>query len=113
PRVRAALHAGMVVCGEIGETKRDIVFHGHVMNTAARLEQATRDLDRSFLVSADALSCLRAMERYALEPLGPQALRGRAAPVEVYAVHTTRSASGAPGREIGDPWGAGRSKSGV
>jgi len=86
PRLRAALHAGTVISGEIGETKRDIVFHGDVMNTAARLEQATRELDRRFLASADALSRLAATERYALEALGPRALRGRATPVEVYAV---------------------------
>jgi len=85
PGIRAALHAGPVITGEIGGSKRDIVFHGDVMNTAARLEQATRDLDRRFLVSAEALSRLAGTERYALEPLGPQALRGRAAPVEVYA----------------------------
>lgn len=85
PGIRAALHAGPVISGEIGGSKRDIVFHGDVMNTAARLEQATRDLDRPFLVSADALSRLAGTEGYALEALGPQALRGRAAPVEVYA----------------------------
>ena len=90
PRLRAALHAGPVISGEIGESKRDIVFHGDVMNTAARLEHATRDLDRRFLVSSDALRRLAASERYALEPLGPQALRGRAAPVDVYAVGATR-----------------------
>jgi len=84
PGLRAALHAGPVISGEIGGSKRDIVFHGDVMNTAARLEQATRDLDRRFLVSADALGRLAGTERYALEALGPQALRGRAAPVEVY-----------------------------
>jgi class 3 adenylate cyclase len=61
------------------------------MNTAARSEQATRDIDRRFLVSTDALSRLTATERYALEPLGPQALRGRAAPVEVYAVADRRA----------------------
>lgn len=85
PGIRASLHAGRVISGEIGGSKREIVFHGDVMNTASRLEQATRDLDRRFLVSADALSRLAGTERYALEPLGPQALRGRAAPVEVYA----------------------------
>jgi adenylate cyclase len=85
PGLRAALHAGPVISGEVGGSKRDIVFHGDVMNTAARLEQATRDLGRRFLVSADALSRLAGTERYALEALGPQALRGRAAPVEVYA----------------------------
>ena len=85
PGIRAALHAGPVISGEVGGSKRDIVFHGDVMNTASRLEQATRDLGRRFLVSAAALSRLAGTERYALEPLGPQALRGRAAPVEVYA----------------------------
>ncbi len=60
------------------------------MNTAARLEQATRDLDRQFLVSAHALSRLNGTERYTREALGPRALRGREAPVEIYAVTTAR-----------------------
>lgn len=90
PRLRAALHAGPVISGEIGESKRDIVFHGDVMNTAARLEQATRDLDRQFLASAEAVNRLEGVDRYGLEPLGPRALRGRLAPVEVYAVSGTR-----------------------
>jgi adenylate cyclase len=85
PGLRAALHAGPVISGEIGGSKRDIVYHGDVMNTAARLEQATRDLGRRFIVSADAISRLAGTERYMLEPLGLQVLRGRAAPIEVYA----------------------------
>jgi len=88
PRLRAALHAGPVISGEIGDTKRNIVFHGDVMNTAARLEHATRELDRQFLVSKEAIGYLRGTERYVLEPLGPQALRGRETLVEVYAVTT-------------------------
>ena len=90
PQLRAALHAGKVISGEVGDTKREIVFHGDVMNTTARLEQATRDLDRRFLISADALSRLTATEQYALEPLGPQMMRGRSAPVDVYAVGAKR-----------------------
>jgi len=35
-----------VISGEIGDSKRDIVLHGDVINTAACLEQATRGLDR-------------------------------------------------------------------
>src|SRR5262245_35859002 len=86
PRLRAALPAGPVIIGEIGESKGAIVFHGDVMNTAARLEQATRDLDRRFLASADAITRLEGLGPYALEPLGFHSLRGRAAPVDVYAV---------------------------
>ena len=34
PRLRAALHAGPVITGEVGGSRRAIVFHGDVMNTA-------------------------------------------------------------------------------
>ena len=54
PRVRGALHYGLVVVGEVGGRKRDIVFHGDVMNTTSRLEQVARELDRSLVISADA-----------------------------------------------------------
>jgi adenylate cyclase len=50
PQVRGSLHFGAVVVGEVGDNRRDIVFHGDVMNTAARLEEASRH------VSADS-SC--------------------------------------------------------
>jgi len=99
PRLRGALHAGPVVVGEVGETKRDIVFHGDVMNTAARLEQAARELDRRFVVSAEALERLPGLDGHALEDLGVQAIRGRAAPIRVYAVEAirgTRARAGEP-----------------
>lgn len=88
PRVRGALHAGPVISGEVGKTKREIVFHGDVMNTTARLEQLTRDLDRSFIVSADALAHIEERDGYVVEDLGERTLRGRAAPVVVYSVTT-------------------------
>lgn len=86
PRLRAALHAGPVIAGEVGESKREIVFHGDVMNTASRLEQLTRDLDRRFVVSEDARSRLSGAEGYALEDLGEQTLRGRRTAVHAFAV---------------------------
>ncbi|MFQ5974587.1 MAG: adenylate/guanylate cyclase domain-containing protein [Alphaproteobacteria bacterium] len=95
PRLRAALHAGPVITGEVGESRRAIVFHGDVMNTASRLEDAARVLERSFVASAEALARLDGLERYVLEDLGLQALRGRAEPVHVYAVTT----NGLPGSD--------------
>ncbi len=86
PRLRAALHAGPVISGEVGGSRRAIVYHGDVMNTTSRIEQATRDRERQFLVSSDALERLDGVDDYTLEDLGPQRLRGRAAAVRVYAV---------------------------
>jgi class 3 adenylate cyclase len=56
------------------------------MNTTSRIEQATRDLERQFLVSGDAVERLADLGGFALENLGPQQLRGRAAAMHVYAV---------------------------
>jgi adenylate cyclase len=94
PRLRAALHAGPVITGEVGGSRRAIVYHGDVMNTASRLEGASRDLERQFLMSAEALQGLDGVEAYALEDLGLQRLRGRAEPVRVYAVTAKPSTNG-------------------
>jgi adenylate cyclase len=86
PRLRAALHAGTVITGEVGGSRRAIVFHGDVMNTASRIENATRELQRSFLASEDALRRMDGKDAYTLVDLGPQALRGREAPVRLFEV---------------------------
>jgi adenylate cyclase len=85
PELRAALHAGEVVAGEVGEERRAIVFHGDVMNAAARLEQATRELGCRFLVSDDALRLLGAPSGLALRDVGPLPLRGRREPLRAFA----------------------------
>src|SRR5262245_19434496 len=90
PRLRAALHAGSVITGEVGGSPRAIVYHGDVMNTTSRIEQATRELDRQFLASSDALERLPGLDDCLLEDLGPQRFRGRAAPIRVYAIHPSR-----------------------
>jgi adenylate cyclase len=94
PRLRAALHGGPVITGEVGGSRRAIVYHGDVMNTTSRIEQATRDLERQFLVSGDAMERLPDLKGFAIEDLGPRQLRGRAAGIRVYAVTTKPSTSG-------------------
>jgi adenylate cyclase len=95
PGLRAALHLGEVIAGEVGEQRRAIVFHGDVMNTASRLEQATREVGCRFIASADALQAfgppqgteLRDME---LKDLGALVLRGRKEPMRASGVDLRR-----------------------
>ena len=75
-----------MIAGEVGDSKREIVFHRDPMNAASRIEQLTRPLDRRFIVSADALERLAGAEGYPIDDLGEQTLRGRAAPMRVLAV---------------------------
>ena len=85
PKLRAALHAGEVVTGEAGGSRRAIVFHGDVMNTTSRIENLTRTLGHPFLVSEDAIARMQGADAYALKDLGLQSLRGREGQMRVYA----------------------------
>lgn len=84
--LRAALHLGDVVAGEIGEERRAIVFHGDVMNAAARLENATRETGCRFIVSQEAMDSFGQVRGYGVRDLGPLALRGRSQPLRAFAV---------------------------
>ncbi len=93
PALRAALHLGEVIAGEVGQVRRAIVFHGDVMNTTGRLEQATRELGCLFIASAEALASLGSPPEIRTHDLGALALRGRVEPIHAFCVeHSDRSA---------------------
>lgn len=94
PELRAALHLGEVIAGEVGQVRRAIVFHGDVMNTTGRLEQATREVGCFFIASAEALACLGPPPEIRTHDLGALALRGRIEPIHAFCVeHADRSTS--------------------
>ena len=86
PRLRAALHLGEVIAGEVGVVRRAIVYHGDVMNTASRLEQATRDQGVRFIASDAAMQALGPQADMELKDLGALTLRGRKAPINAWGV---------------------------
>jgi len=88
PGLRAALHLGEVIAGEVGEQRRAIVFHGDVMNTASRLEQATRDLGCRFIASAEAVQALGPQRDMEMKDLGALALRGRKEAIRAFAIES-------------------------
>ncbi len=81
PEMRAALHAGPVIAGEIGDLKREITFLGDTLNTAARIADEARKHGGLVLASAEALDGVRLPPGLVRRDLGPTALRGKAEPV--------------------------------
>ncbi len=84
PRVRAGLHAGSVVTGEMGRAKQEIVFIGDTVNTAARLEAACAERDEQVLLSGDLMDLLSVPEDVSVKTLGSERLRGKAQPVQLF-----------------------------
>jgi adenylate cyclase len=94
--LRAALHLGEVIAGEVGQVRRAIVFHGDVMNTTGRLEQATREVGCFFIASAEALDSLGPPPEIRTRDLGALALRGRVEPIHAFCVEHSDGSGLAP-----------------
>jgi adenylate cyclase len=95
PRLRAALHGGSVVTAEIGVDRHKIAYFGDAVNTTARLEALSRELDAPIVISGDLLTRLPALpDGIRARPLGSHALRGRNVPIDVAALERVRTQLG-------------------
>jgi adenylate cyclase len=86
PRIRGSLHFGPVIIGEIGDVKRAIAFNGDVMNTAARLEELSRNVEGGFLASRAAMERFGSAPPFAVRDLGRLPIRGRADGIDVVGI---------------------------
>ncbi|MDH3692396.1 MAG: adenylate/guanylate cyclase domain-containing protein [Gammaproteobacteria bacterium] len=86
PRFRAGMHGGPVVASEVGDDKREIVYFGDSINTAARLQSLCKEKARDFLVSGDLLAAMTLPPETKTQYMGETALRGKAKSLDVYAL---------------------------
>jgi adenylate cyclase len=77
--VRAGLHCGEVVTGEMGSVKKEIVFLGDTVNTAARIQDLCRQTGDHVLASGDLIDRLELPPGIAKRSLGDLRLRGKGA----------------------------------
>ncbi len=83
---RAGLHCGPVVTGEMGSVKKEIVFLGDTVNTAARIQDLCRQTGDRVLASADLIDRLELPPGVAKRSLGDLRLRGKGADLALYAL---------------------------
>jgi adenylate cyclase len=81
PEFKAGLHFGDVVTAEIGDLKKEIVYSGDVLNTAARIQSLCNQLGQKLIASAELASALALPETVMQRTLGDVDLRGKAEPV--------------------------------
>ena len=55
PVLKAALHSGSVVVGEMGVVKREIVYSGDILNTTARILEQCKYYKQHLIISQEVL----------------------------------------------------------
>jgi adenylate cyclase len=86
PGFKAGFHYGRVITAEVGDIKKEIAFHGDVVNTASRIQAQCRIAGKELLVSRDLLDRLPTMQGYDCESVGAILLRGKEKEVDLFSI---------------------------
>lgn len=71
------MDTGEVTVTEIGDIKREIAFHGDVLNTAARLEKRCNEYGKWFLVTENLIEKVSFSNGYEFEFINDIPLKGK------------------------------------
>jgi len=84
PDFKASLHIGEVTTGEIGALKKEIVYTGDVLNTAARIQALCNEHQTDLIISQDILNLIKLEETFSFEYLGEMPLKGKSEKVRIH-----------------------------
>lgn len=89
PEFKAGVDYGEVTVTEVGEMRRELAFHGDVLNTAARLEKLCNRLGKDLLISEYLEAELPDMSGYRKEFIQSIRLPGKDHPIKVFSIEQT------------------------
>ena len=88
PEFKAGLHYGLVMAGEIGVIKKDIIYSGDVLNTTSRIQEQCNQYSVDILISKETFDLLSDTDGYKLIPLGSIELRGKERKIDLNTIRT-------------------------
>lgn len=90
PFFKAGMSIGMVTVVEIGDIKKEIAFHGNVLNTAARIQDLCNIYDEKLLVSKKFYdAALKEKSPYCYAKVAEVQLRGKQGTTEIFSIKRT------------------------
>jgi adenylate cyclase len=86
PQFKAGIHTGQVIVTSVGKLKKEIVYHGDVLNTTSRIEGKCNELNQDLLISEHMLSCIRLTNDLVVEEKGEIELKGKTNKLRLYGI---------------------------
>ena len=86
PEFKAGCNAGEVTAAEIGIIKRDIAYHGDVINTSSRVQDMCNVLQHDLLITPSIISNEIPLKGFEIKSVGRHNLKGKGTETELYSV---------------------------
>lgn len=86
PEFKAGLHYGKIIIAEVGTVKKELAYHGDVINTTSRIQGQCNEYGESLLISEDLLLKLNLGKRFVAKPLGDEVLEGKKEEMNLFAI---------------------------
>lgn len=86
PEFKAGLNVGMITVAEVGEDRREIEYHGDVLNTASRIEEQCSTFKKEILISQKLAELCKDTPGYLLEEIVDIDLKGKNEKVRIFSV---------------------------
>ncbi len=87
PKFKAGVHGGDLIVTEVGTVKKEIAYHGDVINTTARIQGECNKYKQTLLISESLLRDLKLKENYSSTEIGNIALRGKEEKVNLFTIN--------------------------
>lgn len=96
PTFKAGFHYGRVTTGEVGLVKKERIYSGDVVNTAARIQNSCNAHNVDNLLSKQLLDVLHLPAEYKVREIGSIKLRGRREPISLWTLVDPKAIEVAP-----------------
>ncbi|TPN86939.1 adenylate/guanylate cyclase domain-containing protein [Aquimarina algicola] len=87
PEFKAGIHGGVLMVAEVGVIKKELAYHGDVINTAARIQEQCNVHDVSILISEKLLSDLSIAQYYTPKFMGTVLLKGKEKEINIHTLY--------------------------
>ncbi len=87
PQFKAGVHSGRIIITEVGTIKKELAYHGDVINTTSRIQEQCNDYNESLLISEELFAQLSLTKNFKTVALGNEVLEGKTESLKLFAIH--------------------------
>lgn len=86
PEFKAGIHVGKLIIAEVGTIKKELAFHGDVINTASRIQSMCNTYNASLLVSEAVINSIKQSSFITADSKGEILLKGKENSIRIFEI---------------------------